>query len=120
MFRCSSISLTSLRASSTGWTFVRNARPNTPSKSDSSFVSMLRRTDIGGGVVPRQASLCSPLEGQDRGGQPGGGHERKQCGLRGDRCREAQQGSGEDHRRPRPTSAGVRESGRGGGEDERF
>ena len=31
--RCSSISFASLRASSTGWTFVRKARPKTPSKS---------------------------------------------------------------------------------------
>ena len=44
--RWSSISLTSFRASSTGWTFDLKARPNTPSKRDSSFDSMLRRTLI--------------------------------------------------------------------------
>ena len=42
--RWSSISFTSFRASSTGWTFDRNARPNTPSKRDSSFDSMLLET----------------------------------------------------------------------------
>ena len=46
--RWSSISLTSFRASSTGWTFERKARPNTPSKRDSSFDSRLRNTLIQG------------------------------------------------------------------------
>ena len=80
---------------------------------------MLRRTDIGGGVVPRQASLCSALEGQDRGGQPGGGDEREQCGCRSDRRGEAQRGlrqkSTAGHG-PRPRAYGKR--GRGGREDE--
>ena len=42
--RCSSISFTSLRASSTGCTFERNARPKTPSNRDSSFDSIVRST----------------------------------------------------------------------------
>ena len=51
--RWSSISFASLRASSTGWTWVRNARPKTPSKSASIFCSMFRST-VTGGVLPRR------------------------------------------------------------------
>ena len=40
--------LASFRASSTGWTLVRNARPKTPSKSASIFCSMFRSTVTGG------------------------------------------------------------------------
>ena len=46
--RWSSISFASFRASSTGWTLVRNARPKTPSKSASIFCSMFRSTVTGG------------------------------------------------------------------------
>src|SRR5512133_1362507 len=49
--RWSSISFASLRASSTGWTWVRNARPKTPSKSASIFCSMFRST-VTGEVLP--------------------------------------------------------------------
>src|SRR5436190_2215592 len=42
--RFSSISFASLRASSTGWTLVRKARPKTPSKSRSSLCSIARST----------------------------------------------------------------------------
>src|SRR5215475_13166844 len=42
--RWSSISFASLRASSTGWTWVRNARPKTPSNSASILPSMLLST----------------------------------------------------------------------------
>jgi hypothetical protein len=43
----SSISFVSLRASSTGWTFVRNARPKTPSNNASIFCSIALRTNAG-------------------------------------------------------------------------
>ena len=43
----SSISFASFRASSTGWTFVRNARPKTPSRSASIFCSIALRTNAG-------------------------------------------------------------------------
>src|SRR6266545_8133356 len=57
--RWSSISLASFRASSTGCTWVRNARPKTPSKSDSSFDSMFRSTFTGEGLSTPSASLAS-------------------------------------------------------------
>src|SRR5260221_12179565 len=44
MERFSSISFASLRASSTGWTFARKARPKTPSKIRSSLCSIARST----------------------------------------------------------------------------
>src|SRR5438105_1932431 len=52
--RWSSISFASLRASSTGWTFVRKARPKTPSKSASIFCSIDRSTMVARLGLPRQ------------------------------------------------------------------
>src|SRR5438067_5650377 len=52
--RCSSISFASLRASSTGWTFVRKARPKTPSKTRSSLCSIPRSIRTPLRVPPRQ------------------------------------------------------------------
>ena len=72
------------------------------------------------GCYPGEQVYVAPLEGQDRGGQPGRGHEREQRGGRSDRRGEAQQGSGEEHGGPRPAPAGVREGSGGSREDERL
>ena len=57
MTRWSSISLTSLRASSTGWTFVLKARPKTPSNSDSILASMFLSTVIAGASPAPESSF---------------------------------------------------------------
>ena len=63
--RCSSISLASLRASSTGCTWVRNARPNTPSTRPSILLSIALRT-----------LMCRVLwRGGDRRRAAGGKHQ---------------------------------------------
>ena len=72
--RWSSISLASLRASSTGWTWVRNARPKTPSKSASIFCSMFRSTVTAEGL-PRGRFYPAPAArirclGRGRRGPP--------------------------------------------------
>src|SRR5439155_385855 len=58
MTRWSSISLTSFRASSTGWTFVLKARPKTPSNRDSILSSMFLSTLIAGVLYPGSPSLA--------------------------------------------------------------
>src|SRR5438552_961650 len=58
MTRWSSISLTSFRASSTGWTFVLKARPKTPSNRDSILSSMFLSTLITGVLYPGSPSLA--------------------------------------------------------------
>ena len=72
--RWSSISVTSLRASSTGWTFVLKARPNRPSKRPSIFCSMLRST-FTAGVSPGSESSSrgrrAAAAGRARNGVPG-------------------------------------------------
>src|ERR671934_404334 len=80
MTRWSSISLTSLRASSTGWTWVRNARPKTPSNRPSIRCSMFLRTLIAG-LCPRPGTLALGLERQDGARGPSGGYKRR-CGDR--------------------------------------
>src|SRR5919197_1354511 len=87
--RWSSISFASLRASSTGWTFVRKARPKTPSKSASIFCSSVRRTIAAGESFPPSTSLTRASQRQDATGHPGGGNDRQG----GDR------GRGEERRR---------------------
>ena len=74
----SSISLASLRASSTGWTCVRNARPKMPSKSDSILCSIWRSI-AGAGALPRVSQckswpprLCGPTRAPDE--RPTAGH----------------------------------------------
>src|SRR4029079_3660633 len=75
---CSSISFASLRASSTGCTCERNARPNTPSTSDSMRCSMLRRT-LMGGIWPWAARLTRTelRQRENRRGEPDPEDERK-------------------------------------------
>src|SRR5947207_13729564 len=58
MTRWSSISLTSFRASSTGWTFVLKARPTTPLNRDSILSSMFLSTLIAGALYPASPSLA--------------------------------------------------------------
>src|SRR5882724_5270217 len=55
--RCSSISLASLRASSTGRTSERNTRPKVPSTRSASLLSRLRRTLIVAPALPVQNGL---------------------------------------------------------------
>ena len=62
--RCSSISLASLRASSTGWTCVRKARPKTPSKRPSILCSMVRSTLMPAGRFPGRESNAPRREAE--------------------------------------------------------
>ena len=102
--RWSSISVTSLRASSTGWTFVLKARPNRPSKRPSIFCSMVRSTFTNRGFPGSESSSRGrraaaagrarngvpghssggpwPARRQEDRGDPGGGDERQRaaCG----------------------------------------
>src|SRR5881392_2028449 len=96
MTRWSSISLTSFRASSTGWTFVLKARPKTPSNRDSILSSMFLSTLIAGVLYPGSPSLAfgfgrqTEASGEDSGQQqeserqdPAGPHvgkRRRRCG----------------------------------------
>jgi hypothetical protein len=87
--RWSSISFASLRASSTGCTFVRKARPKMPSNRASILCSIARRTIWEGGV-PRPAMLKQCHEatgGPDR-------HYQRDCGNRGHRQQRGGQESG--------------------------
>ena len=130
--RWSSISLTSLRASSTGCTFDRNARPKTPSKRDSSFDSMVRSTLIRPGSTP--AAQCNPGSGSPpprvgvssligssasiaavshappMSGSSGAAGRGERPWPRGTRRRTPAASHG-------PAAAAVRERDRGGGED---
>src|SRR3954469_21546689 len=56
--RCSSISLASLRASSTGRTSERKTRPKVPSTRSASLLSRLRRTLIVAPALPGQNGLA--------------------------------------------------------------
>src|SRR5581483_1439549 len=118
-FRWSSISLTSLRASSTGWTFVLKARPNRPSNRLSIFCSIVRSTFTAGVSPPPSLAPCyvrqtqaesrnppqeagcggqrAPrpgLECEQRGADPGAGDERDgRRGRVGEQGRDAEQGA---------------------------
>ncbi len=67
-FRWSSISFTSLRASSMGWTWVRKARPKTPSKRPSIFDSMVRSTAMGRGTSATSVEVVPVSAATKRGG----------------------------------------------------
>src|SRR5262249_56782616 len=111
----SSISLTSFRASSTGWTFVRNARSNTPSKSDSSFDSIVRNTDIAESPEPfrRVGSLRGRLEDQRPRDEPGDDDERQDGGGRSEQGRRREEPSPVPDGRPRPAPPNVGQHDRG-------
>src|SRR5213076_2553877 len=85
MTRWSSISLTSFRASSTGWTFVRKARPKTPSNRDSILSSMFLSTLIAGVSYPESPSLALGFDRQTEAGGEYCGDDRRvrQRGVRG-------------------------------------
>src|SRR5919201_87070 len=118
MTRWSSISFTSFRASSTGCTFVRNARPKTPSKRDSILCSMLRRTLIAA-VFPAASSLTLSFRGQDDARGPGREDERDGGCGRGAEERPGEEDRAEGRDSPAPVPAGERKEGRGRAEDER-
>src|SRR4051794_31261520 len=114
--RWSSISLASLRASSTGCTFVRNARPNTPSKSASIFCSIALRT-MSPRRFPPRIILRRGYRHQRRPSDPGGEHERKRGGARHRENRGDEQQTGHRGDSPAPSCAGVREERGDGGQD---
>src|SRR3954451_16868062 len=99
MTRWSSISLTSLRASSTGWTFVLKARPKTPSNRDSILASMFLSTVIAGALYPEAPSLAfgfgrqTEAGGEDRE-DDGGVRQRR---VRGQDRRHQNGGKRHDH-----------------------
>src|SRR5947207_12048009 len=111
----SSISLASLRASSTGCTVERNVRENTPSKRPPIFCSMLRRT----------LSRLVRIEGNRGGGgrlpaQPDTGRRKRRggwqyshqsgCGCRrGDRLGVARERRRQRHRGERETESPQRQ-----------
>src|SRR3954447_13376329 len=66
--RCSSISLASLRASSTGRTSDRKTRPNVPSTRSASLLSRLRRTLIVAPGLPDQNGVTRLGEAEDAAG----------------------------------------------------
>src|SRR5919106_1501148 len=105
--RCSSISFASFRASSTGWTCVRKARPNIPSKRPSIFCSMPRRTLIRRGVgTPSSTSLMlGPRREPNADGRaargprpdrPGGQDEREGSGRGGDEHAGGERGGAQE------------------------
>src|SRR5712692_771042 len=113
----SSISLTSLRASSTGWTFDLKARPKMPSKTASIFCSMVRRTLMASGFPPasldggnRLAAVSQNRLDRERGAaRPDGEHDRQRGDVRkGDERRGEEGGAGAGDR-PRPASARKRQ-----------
>src|SRR5439155_19352046 len=77
MTRWSSISLTSFRASSTGWTFVLKARPKTPSNRDSILSSMFLSTLIAGVLYPGSPSLAFGFGRQTEGSGEDCGDDRR-------------------------------------------
>src|SRR4051794_41895333 len=73
---CSSISRASLRAISTGRTWVRNTRPNVPSTRSAILLSRFLSTLIGGVPLPGQAQpppAPAGAGGEDRGALSVGG-----------------------------------------------
>src|ERR687883_31974 len=116
MTRWSSISLTSFRASSTGCTFVRNARPKTPSNRDSIFASMFLST-VTAGVFTPPASLALALDRQPEAGGEDRGHHGDigQARIGRQDRRQEREPEGSDQ-----AAADVREDRRRGGEDNGF
>src|SRR5712692_2696476 len=114
----SSISLTSLRASSTGWTFDLKARPKMPSKTASIFCSIVRRTLTASGFPPasldggnRLAAAVSQnrLDRERGAARPDGEYDRQRGGVRkGDERRGEEGGAGAGDR-PQPSSARKRQ-----------
>src|SRR5215211_8599120 len=116
---CSSISFASLRASSTGCTCERNARPNTPSTSDSMRCSMFRRT-LMAGILPGAARLTRTEQRQreDRGGEPDPEDERERAdGAAGGDERRSEERGAPDGDSPQAAASRERDGDRGRGED---
>src|SRR6185369_5780328 len=107
MTRWSSISLASLRASSTGWTFVLKARPKMPSKRDSIFCSIARRTM--GRELPRQAMLTHRYR---QTGRPNGYDKRRDGHSGGEEHAPDEECGAESGDRPEPAAPSEREQGR--------
>src|SRR5918996_2633000 len=116
--RWSSISLASFRASSIGWTCVRNARPKTPSKRPSIFDSIVRNTLMWTGYTPPRR-LASDSGGERPCDPPDERHEQDpdDCCSRRD-CSEQERGP---HREDTvaPVPAGEWEDGGGERGEER-
>src|SRR4051794_30843310 len=121
-FLWSSISLTSLRASSTGWTCVLKARPKTPSKRPSIFCSIVRSTDNAEGFPLPPSLMRGPgtpavQSHEGHGGDRGGAREREPVQTRRERDRGGEQGGAEDGDAAQAEAARVGQDDRGDDED---
>src|SRR6266550_422655 len=117
MTRWSSISLTSFRASSTGWTFVLKARPKTPSNRDSILSSMFLSTLIPGVLYPESPSLAFGFGRQTEASGEDCGDDRR-VGQGWARCEDS--GQQQESERQDPAAPYVRKRRRRRGEHERL